>query len=126
MAQQSGRTQLSVSWRTCTGGRWCQLASVNLAHDAFAVGGVYLIWHGEDNAQVVYVGQAAVLRDRLADHRGDKRILVYQPLGLYVTWAAIGAADRNGVELCLANRYTPLVGDRHPDVTPIAVNSPWD
>ncbi len=126
MAQKSGATQLSVSWGKCTGGTWCPLETVNLAHDTFAAGGVYLIWHGGTKPRVVYVGQAAVLRDRLAAHRSDERVLAYASAGLYVTWTILGAAQRDGVEVYLADRYAPLVGDRHPDVTPTAVNSPWD
>ena len=126
MAQKTGKAQLSVSWGKCTEGRWCSFAAVSLAHDAFSAGGVYVIWHGGEKSRVVYVGQAAVLRDRLADHRVDKRILAYQASGLYVTWTALQAADRDGVETYLAARYAPLVGDRHPAGPPIVVNSPWD
>ena len=39
-----------------------------------------------------------------------------------VTWAALLASQMDGVERFLANRYTPLIGDRHPDVLPIEVN----
>ncbi len=126
MAQKSGTTQLSVSWGKCTGGKWCQLPAVDLAHDTFDAGGVYVLWHGGPKPRVVYVGQASVLRDRIAAHRKDDRVLAYRDSGLYVTWTILAAAKRDGVEAYLANRYQPLVGDRHPDVTPIPVNSPWD
>jgi hypothetical protein len=126
MAQKTGKTQLSVFWGKCTGGKWCQLATVDLAHDTFDVGGVYLIWHGGTKPRVVYIGQAAVLRERLTAHRSDKRMLAYRNSGLFVTWTVLGAHQRDGVEAYLATRYAPLVGDRHPDVTPTVVNSPWD
>jgi hypothetical protein len=127
MAQKSGGTQLSVSWGQCTGGSWCPFETVDLVSDAFGAGGVYLIWRAGPEPRVVYVGQAAMLRDRLAAHRSDDRILAYRTSGLYVTWTVLGtAAVRDGVEAYLADRYAPLIGDRHPDVPPIAVNSPWD
>ena len=44
---------------------------------------------------------------------------------LYVTWASVQASQIDGVERYLANTWNPLVGDAHPDVNPIAVNSPW-
>lgn len=126
MTQKSGETQLSVSWGKCTGGTWCSFEMVDLAHGAFDAGGVYLIWHGGTEPRVLYVGQASQLRDRLATHRSDDRILAYRSFGLYVTWTGLGAVERDGVEVYLANRYMPLVGDRHPDVPPTPVNSPWD
>ena len=44
---------------------------------------------------------------------------------LRVTWASVPAAQRDGVERYLADKWGPLVGDAHPDVEAIAVNSPW-
>ncbi len=46
--------------------------------------------------------------------------------GLYVTWAVVEPAKRDGVERYLADKYAPLVGERRPAATPIPVNSPWD
>jgi hypothetical protein len=74
----------------------------------------------------VYVGQTSVLRDRLVAHRSDRRIQAFSRSALYVTWASVETAKRDGVEVGLAARYAPLVGDRHPDARPIEVNSPWD
>ena len=129
MAQQSASVQLRIAWGTCTGGNWCTLNSVNLSHNALDVLGVYIIWHGptkQAKAAVVYVGQGAV-KDRLADHRNDARIQAYADRTLYVTWAAVQADKRNGIEAYLSRKYAPLVGERHPAVTPISsANSPWD
>lgn len=126
MAQATEQIQLRVSWGKCTGDKWCSLNTVNLDHDAFGNGGLYIIWHGGSDPHVVYVGQAKTFRKRLAKHREDDRIQAYKDKGLYVTWALVDTAKRDGVEVGLANRYSPLVGDRHPDATPIRVNSPWD
>ena len=43
----------------------------------------------------------------------------------HVTWASVPANQKNGVERFLADKWNPLVGDAHPDVLAIAVNSLW-
>jgi hypothetical protein len=74
---------------------------------------------------VVYVGQGDVAA-RIADHRNNPEITAYASSGrLRVTWAAVQAAYRDGVERYLADTWNPLVGDVHPTAVPIAVNSPW-
>ena len=66
------------------------------------------------------------IAERLTAHRNDVNILAYADVGtLRVTWAAVSAAQQDGVERYLANMYPPPVGDAFPDVEPIAVNSPW-
>ncbi len=125
VTQQSAGVQLQLAWGKCSGGNWCQLNSVNLSHDAFNRSGVYVIWHGGNKPRVVYVGQG-VVRDRLSDHREDARIQAYADRTLYVTWAAVPAGKRDGVEAYLSSTYGPLVGERRPTATPISVNSPWD
>jgi len=124
MTQQSAGVQLQLAWGKCRTGNWCQLNTVDLSHDAFNGGGVYIIWHGGEEARVVYVGQG-VLRDRLSDHRDDARIQAYAHLTLYATWAAVQADQRDGVEAYLSQECAPLVGERRPAATPISVNLPW-
>ncbi len=116
---------MNLNWIKCGGESWCNLLIVNLAHPNLNdVEGIYIIWHGQPNPAVVYVGQG-VIRDRLAQHRNDSRILAYQPQGLYVTWAKVDAQYRDGIERFLADTWNPKVGDNHPQATPIPVNSPW-
>jgi hypothetical protein len=43
---------------------------------------------------------------------------------MYVTWAAVPANQRDGVERYLADMYQPVEGDRFPDVVPLVVNLP--
>ena len=75
-----------------------------------------------DPPNVVRIGQGGIAA-RLTAHRADQAILAYRQRGkLMVTWAALLASQMDGVERFLANRYTPLIGDRHPDVLPIEVN----
>jgi hypothetical protein len=126
MTQQAGNVQLRVAWGKSTSGTWCKLNTVNLAGQAFDNGGIYLIWHSGTPSRVVYVGQAAVFRDRLVAHRTDARIQAYADLGLNVTWASVKAAQRDGVEGHLADKWSPLVGERRPLAARIVVNSPWD
>lgn len=115
---------LNVKWLTCgDDGHWCSLNKLQL--DTVKSSGVYIIWHGGNPGKVVYVGQGAPVADRLADHQKDARIQAYAGKGLYVTWASVSATQRDGVERYLADEWNPLVGDAHPDVNPIAVNSPW-
>jgi hypothetical protein len=110
---------LNLSWIKCQSGNWCSFATVDLSE--VKAEGVYIIWHGGDKPKVVRVGQGKVA-DRIAAHRNDRAITAYSSLGLYVTWAAVPAAQRDGVERYLADCYSPLVGDAFPNVLPIAVN----
>ncbi len=43
---------------------------------------------------------------------------------MYVTWANISSQSVDGVERYLFDLYTPLVGERAPNVRPITVNLP--
>lgn len=116
---------LNLRWLTCGDDRhWCSLEGVDLS--TVTESGVYIIWHEGNPGQVVYVGQGNPVSARLSAHRNDKRILAYKSKGtLRVTWATVPAAQRDGVERHLADTWHPLVGDAHPDVLPIAVNSPF-
>jgi hypothetical protein len=116
---------LSVKWLTCgNDSHWCSLETLDL--ETASESGVYLIWHTGNPSRVVYVGQGAPVSKRLGAHRNDDRILAYKKFGsLRVTWASVPATQRDGVERYLADKWNPLVGDAHPDVTAIAVNSPW-
>ena len=117
---------MQLKWVRCgDDGHWCSLESLNL--DGLGeTAGVYIIWHEGNPGRVVRVGQGSPIKDRLAAHRSDQRILAYKKTGtLRVTWASVSWADRDGVERYLADQWSPLIGDSFPDVEPIAVNSPW-
>lgn len=115
---------LNLNWVKCNGGaEWCPFEGVNLSD--VATKGVYIIWHAGNPGKVVYVGQGDVA-DRLTAHRNEQEITQYKNSGkLMVTWAAVSAFQRDGVERFLADKWNPLVGVHHPNVAPIAVNSPW-
>ena len=114
---------LQLQWIKSKADTWLEFESFNLP-TATGVG-VYMIWHAGQPGRVVYVGQGDV-KSRLGAHRSNKAIVAYAKNGtLHVTWASVSAAQRDGVERYLADQWSPLVGDAHPDVQPIAVNSPW-
>ena len=94
---------MNLNWIRCHPDQWCNLLTVNLPHAHFdGLEGIYIIWHGEPNPAVVYVGQG-IIRDRLAQHRMDSRILAFQGQGLYVTWARVDSTYRDGIERFLAD-----------------------
>lgn len=116
---------MNLDWNKCEGDKWCPFQTVNLDHSHFqSLGGVYVIWHGGQNASTVYVGQGDIA-DRLRVHRQNQEILRYSNLGLFVTWASVNAASREGVERFVSERLRPKVGARSPDAQPIQVNLPW-
>ena len=117
---------MSLSWIKCQGDVWCQLNSVNLQHEHFNNrGGIYVIWHGGENAATVYVGQTGDFRNRFSEHRNDARIRSYGSLGLYVTWASVIPGSLDGVERYVGERLRPKVVTKLPNVQPIEVQLPW-
>jgi hypothetical protein len=115
---------LNIHWYKCKSGNWCSLETVNL--DTVTESGIYIIWHAGNPGRVVYIGQGNPISNRLASHRNDARINKFKASGnLHVTWAEVPVSLRDGVERHLADQWRPLVGDAHPDVSAIAVNSPW-
>ena len=79
-----------------------------------------------ENPWVVYVGQGDVA-ERIADHRINPNITRHAQKGnLFVTWATVSEAQRNGVERYLADKFNPLEGEHHPVAKPIIINSPWN
>lgn len=114
---------IQLQWIKSQAGTWLEFQTFNLA--TAAADGVYIIWHGGNPSKVVYVGQGDVPA-RLQTHRNRADIAKYANAGmLYVTWATVSAHLKDGVERFLADKWKPLIGDAHPDVVPIAVNSPW-
>jgi len=88
--------------------------------------GVYVIYSVGNPGRVIYVGKGDVAA-RLGQHRNDARMITAKDAHgpLYVKFAAVSAQDQAGVERYVAALFPPLVGERHPDCTPIAVNSPF-
>jgi len=115
----------TLYWTKCEGDIWCPFLTVNLQHPLFQhLEGVYIIWHGGERPRTVYVGQGNIA-ERLSAHRSDRQILGYSSLGLFVTWARVDSAARDGIERYLADQLQPIVGAAHPDTTPIPATLPW-
>jgi hypothetical protein len=116
---------MNLQWNKCDGNQWCNFLILNLDHPHFDnFEGVYIIWHGAPDPAVVYVGQGFI-KDRLKSHREEPWVQKYKTQGLLVTWAKVDRQSRDGVERFLANKWQPKEGEKHPDVPPIEVNSPW-
>ncbi len=116
---------LALNWQTCgQDGHWCSLLTLDL--DSMAVErGVYIIWHAGNPGRVIWIGQGYI-GNRLREHRQDPAILEYADHGpLRVTWAAVPASQIDGVERYLADYWKPLIADRHPNMAPVEVNSPF-
>lgn len=115
---------MNVTWFKCKSGSWCKFDSLNL--NTVDEKGVYVIGYksASDSIYTIYVGQGDIA-ERLSDHRTDERITTYRGKGtLYTTGANVPTSYRDGVKRYLADRLSPLVGSRHPDVAPISVNLP--
>lgn len=115
---------LSLKWTKSEADTWLKFETFDMS-TCLTSSGVYMIWHQGNPGRVVRLGQGNI-RARLGVHRNDNEITQYRARGvLLVTWAAVPAAQLDGVERHLADRWNPLVGDAFPDCQPIAVNSPW-
>jgi len=112
-----------LNWAALSEGGFAELSRVILKN--VVTDGVYIIWHGGNPGRVVYVGQGDVA-SRLCIHRNRADINACSKYGtLYVTWASVPAHLKDGIERYLADKWNPLIGEAHPDVAPIVVNSPW-
>lgn len=111
---------MKVTWVKCEGDTWCSFSRVDLSN--VRTSGVYVIWKPGTDGTVIRVGQGDIA-ERIADHRRDSEITSYGS-DLLVTWASVASQYLDGVERFLADKYSPLVGDRFPIATPIAVNLP--
>jgi hypothetical protein len=116
--------ELQVEWIKCgKTPQYCPFEEVDLSQVASQ--GVYIIWHGLPNSWTVRIGSGDI-KKRLEAHRRDPQILAYrQHGGLWVIWGAVHGQYQHGVENYLADLLNPLVGERFPNVEPIAVNSPF-
>ena len=116
---------MKLDWIKCKGNAWCKLKNVNLGHEHFNNRhGVYIIWHGGESPSVVYVGQGHI-KDRLEFHRQNPDVQKFANSELYVTWATVLEATRDGIEVYLATKFNPKAGANYPQAVPMEVNSPW-
>lgn len=85
--------------------------------------GVYVIWYASPAiAKVIRVGSGNI-SERLKEHRSNPEITKFSNMGqLKVTWITVNQIDTLGIEKYLSRVYSPLVGDRFPDIPEILVN----
>ena len=121
---------MTVNWtRNTQNNEWFDFLKLNLDSPYFSnKKGVYVIWYTSPlAAKVVRLGSGNIA-ERLKEHRSNQDILKYSGLGqMKVSWIIadnnpVKDSDLLGIEAFLANHYSPLIGDRYPDVTPIQVN----
>ena len=111
---------MQLHWLKSTKHEWLDLARVNLS--SVNTIGVYVIWQGFKDGKVVRVGQGDI-KARLTEHRQNHLIMRHAGSnGLLVTWASVNSLALDGVENYLAQQYSPIEGERFPDVAPIQVN----
>ena len=104
--------------------RWCSLFDLPLQHNHFDdLEGVYVVWHhGID--PVLSVGHGRI-RDELMRIVKDAAVRSkHEEQGLFVTWAAIPAEQRDGVEGYLTKMLNPSIQGERTSVTAIQVNLP--
>jgi hypothetical protein len=111
---------LTLDWVKSTTEDWLPLHAVDLS--GVYVSGVYIIWHGGDPPGVIKIGHGNIAV-QLNLQSADLGILMYGKKGtLYVTWAFVQEAQRNGVARYLASRYNPFIADDFQRVELIPVN----
>lgn len=98
----------------------------------FRVGGVYVLWTRSyllpsslRTTDVVHVGQAFNIAERLDDHARDHEaaypVLLVRP-SLHVVWAAVNPILRDGVEAYVGGCLRPA--GTYPDAQPVPVTLP--
>ena len=114
----------NLHWVKSIDNKWLNFSQLDLTH-IHAVG-VYIIWHGGENPQIVRVGQGNIAA-KLTGHRMNHQIMRFGMRGpLMVTWAEIAEpARRDGIEAYLIQQFTPIIRDRAPEAVPIAASSPF-
>ena len=114
-----------IDWKKCRGNAWCSLAAVELEDRHFDdLTGVYIIWHGKQQREVLRVGSGNI-REVLGKERKDRDILTYIQSGLYVTWARVEAHFCSGVARYLLEALNPKFPGQCPASAPIQINLPW-
>ena len=122
--------QMQLNWIKRQDDAWCKLDSVDLDHEDFDNRhGVYIIWVGGENPEVVVSVGKGNIKECLDKHRKNPEIFLYGDIldtDLYVTWAMVARQDCDAVAAYLADKWHPKVGERYPQTPHIAVNSPWE
>ncbi|MEK7859665.1 MAG: GspE/PulE family protein [Elusimicrobiota bacterium] len=115
---------LSVFWNTCRGQAWCELFAIDLEGPHFdGMEGVYVVWYGGRQPQILRIGQGLV-RDRIREDRVEPEILKHRDEGLFVTWAKVERVARDGVFRFLVEALQPKLKAEFKPVLALVVNLP--
>lgn len=117
---------MQVNWiKNSQNNDWFDFLRLNLDAPYFSnKRGVYVIWYASPStARVVRVGSGNI-GERLRDHRSNVEITKYSAHGqLKVSWIVVDNENEiQGIEVFLADFYSPLVGENFPRVPSIRVN----
>lgn len=118
---------LNLTWSKCENEQWCLLNSLNLNDKHFELmAGIYIIWRQSGaTPRVLRVGQGFI-KQRLHQHRWEADIMALSNDVVFVTWAALDAAQRDGAARFLADKLDPAVkSDRQTTGRPLKINLPW-
>ncbi|UPT74791.1 MAG: GspE/PulE family protein [Elusimicrobiota bacterium] len=115
---------LSVYWNRCQGETWGELYAVDLSDPHFDnLEGVYMVWMG-GNAPAALAAGSGVIRDKLAEVRGEPVIQALRDKSILVTWAKVDSISRAGVERWLLENLRPKVTKPVPGSVAVEVNLP--
>ena len=115
----------TLEWIRGANHQWPDLKMLNLDGPQFdQAQGVYIIWHGGNEPDIVCVGQGNI-RERLKAESKNESVLEFEKYRLYVAWAPVEGNERTGIERYLSRKLMPKVEKRLPDGEPITVNLPW-
>lgn len=114
---------LRLEWQKCQKDVWCPLETVDLDHAAFAVTGVFVVWHEGTAARTVRVGHGPI-RTCMQALRKDRDVQAYARFKLFFTWAKVAPTQTAGVVAYLADMLKPLVKVPVSQAHPIPVNFP--
>lgn len=121
---------MNVNWvRNTQNNEWFDFLKLSLDSPYFTnKEGVYVIWYtSPSTAKVVRLGSGNIA-ERLREHRSNQDILKYSAFGqMKVSWIVtdnnpVKESDLVGIEAFLASAYSPLIGDRYPNVIHTIVN----
>jgi hypothetical protein len=119
-----------VNWiKNTQNNEWFDFLRLNLDAPYFSnKKGVYVVWYVSPSiAKVVRLGSGNIA-ERLKEHRANHEITKYSSLGqLKVSWVVADGkplfdSEIEGVEVFIAKKYSPLVGDRFPVAQEVPIN----
>ena len=115
---------MEIDWYKCKGDIWCDLNRLDLDHEYLSgLKGVYIIWCGTGDKSVVKIGKG-LIPEELRSSREDLAVQAFAKLGLFVSWAEVGAVKRDSVEAYLSIELKPKIS-KPIRKTGTKVNLPW-